>query len=169
MTLVAAGCTSSNLQLVSYKDPYFPETYRVNLTSGAYRTDPGGDIHAAAEGSTAAEHGATREFLHVHVFWKPMPGKTPADSTTTDATIRYVVETESGVAVYSGTGFAFPKETFGGGLDLVIEASRLRLESQSGALGDLFGNSRLTGTLKTRHDPVAAANIIRAADRAAAR
>jgi hypothetical protein len=164
---VLAGCDKSTVQLVSYKDPYFPEHYRVELSECAYRVDPSGDIHAAGQASTQTESGSTTQYLYVHIFWTPKPGKTPADSTTADAVLRYVVSTDGGVAVYSGTGFAFPKPAFGGGLEIDIESGCLRLESHRGDLSDFLGDARVTGHLKARADPAEAAHLIRQAEQLA--
>jgi hypothetical protein len=159
-----AGCQTSTVQLVSYKDPYFPEKVHVSLSGGAYWTDASGDIHAAGRGTHESKDGTTTHYLCVHMFWNPKPGKTHAEQSMTDATLRYCVATDHGVVVYTGTGFVFPKKALGGGLEITIESAQLRLESRSGDLPDLFGNTRLNGTLLARSDPEAAANLIRDAE-----
>lgn len=160
----AVGCQTSAVQLVSYKDPYFPEKVRVALSDGAYWTDASGDIHAAGRGVHETKDGATTHYLCVHMFWNPKPGKTHVERSMTDATLRYCVATDSGVVVYTGTGFVFPKKTLAGGLELKIESAQLRLESRNGDLPDLFGNTRLHGALLVRSDPETAANLIRDAE-----
>ena len=161
---VGSGCATSTVQLVSYKDPYFPERVHISLSDGAYWTDASGDIHAAARGTTQTQQGTATHYLCIHRFWNPKPGKTHVEESMTDATLRYCVSTENGVVVYTGTGFVFPKQRFGGGLELNIESARLRLESRSGDLPDIFGNTRLTGTLVARNDPDAAADLLREAE-----
>lgn len=165
----AAGCHSSSFQIVSYKDPYFPEHYRTALTDCVYRTDPSGDVHAVGRATRATEQGTTRQYLYIHMFWQPKPGKTPAEQSATDATFRYVVTTNTGATTYAGTGFVFPQQRAGGHLEIAIESARLHLESQRGEVGDVLGDSRLTGTLIARRDPPAAANLIREAELSAAR
>ena len=161
---LSAGCATSTVLLVSYKDPYFPERIHIALSDGACWTDASGDIHAAARGTTQTAQGTATHYLCIHRFWSPKPGKTHAEESMTDATLRYCVSTENGVLVYTGTGFVFPKKRLTGGLEINIESARLRLESRSGDLPDIFGNSRLTGTLLARDDPDAAADLIRQAE-----
>ncbi len=168
LATLVCGCGGSLVRLVSYRDPYFPEHYHVNLASCAYRTEPGGGIQAVGRGIQQTKQGTTTQYICIHIFWKPIPGKTPADSTMTDAILRYVVSNGDGVAVYIGTGFAYPQPALGGGMDIALESGRLRLQSRSG-MEDLFGNTQITGQLKARDDSAAAATLIREAELLAAR
>ena len=166
------GCRGpvSTVQFVSYKDAYFPETYRVVLPGCAYWIDAGHDIHVVgrADRPDSDGKGPVRQYLHVCIYWKPHPGKTHADSSTSDALLRYVVAGDNGVAVYTGTGFAFPKEQRGGRLEVDIESARLRLESLSGDLPDVLGDAHVTGKLIVDKDPGKAAQLIRESELLAA-
>jgi hypothetical protein len=166
--LLPSGCIRSGLQLTSYKDPYFPDTYHVALAECAYRADAGGRLHVIGRGTHQTEQGATTQYLCIDVFWQPKPGKTPADPTTTDALLRYVIANNAGVTVYTGTGFAYP-ETNRNGMTLALESGRLRLQSHSGDLGDVLGDAQITGQLQARNDPAAAATLSREAELLAAR
>jgi hypothetical protein len=166
-TLLAAGSLGchgpvSNLQLVSYKDPYFPERSGVRLVGCAYRIDAGRDLVVAGRSDThELEHvGPVTEYLQVRVFWKPHPGRTYADSTQCDALLRFVVASRAGTAVYTGTAFAYPEQKLGA-LNVALETARLRLESTSGDMPDLYGESRLLGTLVTEPQPASAAAVTR--------
>lgn len=156
------GCAarSSTLRLESFKDPYFPEDVRVELSDCAYRVDSGGDIHVTGR----AGRGAVQEFLHVQIYWRPHPGKTPAESTMLDALLQYVVASDQGAAVYSGTGFAYPRRPGSDGeLQVDIEAARLELATRGGDLPDVLGPTRVTGTLHARHAPGQAVALVREA------
>jgi len=168
LAALAGGCASSHVRLVSYRDPYFPENYHVKLADCAYRNAPGGGIQAVGRGVQQTDQGTTTQYISVHIFWKPIPGKTPADASMIDAILRYVVSSGDGVAVYTGTGFAYPKPARGGGLDIALESGRLRLKSNSN-MDDLLGNSQITGQLQARNDPAAAATLLREAELLAAR
>jgi hypothetical protein len=169
LAMLAGGCGGgSMLRLVSYRDPYFPEHYHLNLANCAYRAEPGGDIEAVGRAIQQTDQGTTTQYICIHIFWKPIPGKTFADSTMNDAVLRYVVSSGTGVAVYTGTGFAYPQPALGGGLDIALESGRLRLQSRSG-MEDLFGDTEITGRLKARDDPAAAVTLIREAELLAAR
>lgn len=171
---VQAGCglSTSTLELKSYRDPYFPEHYQVEFADCVYRVAPGGDIHVVGhtERSEAdAPADPLTQSLHVHIYWQPHPGKTHAESSTSDAVLRYVVATDSGVAVYSGTGFAYPKSRRDGRIEVRIESARLRLESQSGDVPDVLGDTRVTGRLIATNDPAQAAALVRESELLAAR
>ena len=154
----ASGCgrPSATIELVSYKDPYFPEVYTVEFSECAYQVDAGGDYHFVGRTTREPEDGASgpiTQLLYVHVFWKPRPGKTFTDKTNNDATIRYAIITDSGVAVYAGTGFVYPKrKRFGSDVVARLERARLRLESLVGQAPELLGDARLTGKLVANQD-----------------
>ena len=172
--LAAAGChrSGSKADFVSLKDPYFPEHYDVNFDRCVYRTDPGGDLRVVAcreEPAAEPDTPAVTQYLFVQVYWSPHPGKTPADTTGSNALLRYVVARGDGVAVYAGTGFAYPKGGEGKPLQLDVEWARLRLETVSGEVPDLLGDARLTARLMAREDPGHAAAWVRAMDRCALR
>jgi hypothetical protein len=160
--VLQAGCglKPSAVQLVSYKDAYFPESCRVEISDCTYRIDAGNDVQVTSR-AWRAGGGAATQYLHIHVYWKPHPGKTFADSTTTDALLRYVVASEEGVAVYSGTGFAFLRQRFGGRLQVDLESARLHLTSRTGDVPDTLGETRDSGTLLARQDAAATAALVR--------
>jgi hypothetical protein len=137
----------------------------------AYWIDAGRDIHIAgrAECKEKDDRAPVTQYLHVQVYWHPYPGRTYADPTATDALIRYVVATGNGVAVYSGTGFAFPQQKLGGELEVVVESGRLQLELRTGDAPDLLGETRLTAVLRARKDAGAAVKLIRTTQLVAAR
>jgi len=156
--IVMSGCTraSASLEITSYKDPYFPETYQVELADCAYYVDPGGDYHIAGYAShTPADGGGgtIEQLMHLHLFWKPWPGKTFDNPTTVDATLRYAIVTGQGAAVYCGTGFVYPrKRRMSDDLIVQIEAARLRLEAQLGDPPELLGDARVVGELVAEHN-----------------
>ena len=162
-----AGChrSASQIELTSYKDPYFPEPFHVSFDDCTYRIDAGGDIDIAAEATTATpdQAGSITQLLHVHVFWQPRPGVTFANKNTSDATIRYIVVTPRGMASYRGTGFVLPKWKRHK-LHASIESANLRLEAQRGDVSELFGDARLQGRLNPRQDEHATVERMRALD-----
>ncbi|MFH1746558.1 MAG: hypothetical protein ABIG44_05870 [Planctomycetota bacterium] len=151
------GCArpKCEIELLSYKDPYFPEPYRVTFDTCVFRRDAGGDFHIAGLVTSSVEdqESATiTQYLCVHVFWKPYPGRTFANSTTNDATIRYVIVTADGMAAYAGTGFILPKLRRDKLLTATIENANLKLVAQTGNPAEILGDARLTGTLQARRD-----------------
>lgn len=164
-----AGCAQGSVRFVSYKDPFFPEPYNVTFSDCAYWTDASGDIQAVGRATQETDGGTVTQYLDVRLFWRPKPGKTFTNSTSTDATLRYTVVSAQSTATYVGTGFAFPKQKLGGVMELSIESGRLRLAAHTGEGPDLLGDTRVAGTLRAHPDAGAAANMIRDARLLAAR
>lgn len=165
---VLAGCRqpSVGLELVSYKDPYSPETYVLALDECAYYVDPGGDYHLLGRASEDDGDGDSADhLLHVHLFWKPRPGKTFDNETSIDATIRYAIVTSNGASVYAGTGFVYPKKRrMGDQITAEIEVARLRLVSQTGDVPEILGDSRVSGTLAAENNAGLAIDLLREID-----
>ncbi len=158
------GCASeSRLRLTSYKDPYFPETYTAEFREAGFRTLPTGDVLLSAyAGTAAADSGAVRQWLCVHAFWRPQPGKTFAHPTSTNATIRYVVASEAGVASYEGTGFIYPvPRSADADWRATLETAALQLVETRGDPPDLFGDARLIGKIHATPNATRAVDLER--------
>lgn len=172
IAVIAFGCHSpSSFRVTSYKDPYFPETYAVQFSPAAYRVGPDGDVHIAGKSATASrDRGDIRQWIYVHGFWRPRPGKTFANSTATDCTLRYVIASPGGTAVYEGTGFIYPlKPTNGQALVARMESASLRLVRKIGEPSEILGDSRLVGDFQAAPDAAQAVDLQREAEIRAAR
>lgn len=172
LSFSATGCQrpTAHVEIKSYKDPYFPEIYDIDFDHCAFRHADSGDVHLAAvlHDAKASRDGEwISQYLHVHVYWKPRPGRTFANSTTCNATYRYIVASEDGVAVYDGTGFAFPKERRDGCLAVEIESGRLRLESQIGDVPDFLGHAWIEGRFVAGRNEAEVARLVREMERLA--
>ena len=95
-----AGCATreSWLQITSYRDPYFPESFRVVFDQAAYRVDPGGDhqIVARSTRSDAAAAGRSSSFC-MCTSSETRPGKTHDDASGVDAHAVVVASTPARV------------------------------------------------------------------------
>lgn len=168
---LSGGCMrrESALNFVSFRDPHFPESYRVVFDVCVYRLEPAGDYQIAARSSRspASGGGPIVQMLHIHVFWKPRPGRTFDDPTAVDAALRYVVSSEAGTSIYRGTGFVYPRrERFGGGLVAEVESGRLLLEARHGEPPEVLGDARLSGRLYPLESDAQTIGLIREVDRA---
>jgi hypothetical protein len=164
---LCGGCAKSGgkLQAVSFADPYFPEPSTIELVDCAYRVDHGGDIHLAGHTTTSGSAGAVEGWLHVHIYWKPKPGKTPDDPTAADALVRYLVLGPAGLRLYTGSAFVYPeRDRFDGKLTAKIEAARLQSVHESGDAPPSLGDTRLSGVLKARSDDGATLDVARQID-----
>jgi len=95
----------------------------------------------------------TAQIIKIDVFWRPLPGTTYAESTQTNAAIRYVLRTGKEAISYEGAGFVyFELSRDGKSLEGKIESSTLRPMRQSAEDLDIFGPCRLTGTFTATID-----------------
>jgi hypothetical protein len=168
LLLLAGGCArtplGSDLRLVSYKDPLFPETYRVSFTDCTYRQCPRGDYQIVARSTHGLKGaaGPVTQYVCLDVYWKPHPGKTFSNRTGTDATLRYVIVSDTGVSAYTGSGFVFPSQRkFPAALIAQLETGRLRPGAQTGHPPEILGEARITGDLVAKNDPHRAVDLLR--------
>lgn len=166
--LVGCQSNTTQLELVSYKDPYFPETFAVKLDTCVFRQAPGGDLHVAAHVERPLEPtdaeptpSMVAQYLHIHMFWRPRPGRTHANETTTDAVIEYAIVNNDGLALYRGAGFVYPRKQKNGRLVLDVEDARLKLDRRVGTLPEVLGDARLTGTIVAYEDTNATVDLMR--------
>jgi hypothetical protein len=164
--IAACNAPGSEVTLVSYKDPYFPEPLNLALNECVYRYDADGDAHIVGRSDTppGSTGGQVTQILHVQIYWRPHPGKSHVERSTTNALLRYTLGTETGVAEYFGTGFAYPKEKRDERLVVELESAYLRLESLEGQVADLLGDMRVSGKLIATHTPARAAELLRVAE-----
>ncbi|MBI5864518.1 MAG: hypothetical protein HZB38_08425 [Planctomycetes bacterium] len=162
------GCKSAErLDAVSFVDPYFPEPISLAIDRCAYRKDRSNDIHIAGEGMAELPNGAVAQWIDLHLYWRPKPGKTHDDPTTADAVIRLLVDAPDGPQLYAGSAFVYmDKPLFGGGKLLAkIESARLRPVRESDGGAGRLGDATLQGKLTVRDDPAAALEINREFER----
>lgn len=160
---VLQGCAPahSRVEVVSYRDPYFPETFVMRPTTCTYRTDTGGDVHILASAQHNDAEQVRNEYLHVRIYWQPRLGTTWADSSTSNALLEYAVAEADGLAIYRGTGFVFAEQLRDGRIEANIESARLQLDRTQGNLPDFLGAAALSGHLLAKHDDYAAAQTLR--------
>ena len=88
-------------------------------------------------------------FLHVEVLWRPRPGKTPIEPSSTNLSIRFVVVSKGEVGVYVGGGFGFIRagRAGDGEIEVDITGSSISLVDKTPGFVDLLSPAEMTGTL----------------------
>jgi hypothetical protein len=168
--LSLGGCKRpiGELELTAYKDPVSPQTFDVKLWEGAYYVEPGGDYHIVGRSvhqpAGGAGTGEITQLVHIHMFWRPRPGKTFANSSMIDAVLRYAIVTDQGAALYDGTACVFVKKTYGGKLKITLEGGRLQLSAQDGTAPEILGAARVEGELTAGPDSSLALQLRREID-----
>jgi hypothetical protein len=88
----------------------------------------------------------TSQLLKIELLWKPIPGKTYAESSQTNATIIYCLVNGDNAISYEGAGFVFFKLSRDGKeLEGRIESASLRPTRFQRDPVDLFGPCRISG------------------------
>lgn len=88
-------------------------------------------------------------FLHIEILWRPRPGRTPIEASSTNLSIRFVVVSHGEVGVYVGGGFAW----ISGGkpadeeLELEITGASVSLVDKTPGFVDLLSPATLVGEL----------------------
>lgn len=88
-------------------------------------------------------------FLHIEILWRPRPGRTPIEASSTNLSIRFVVVSHGEVGVYVGGGFAWitggkPADTE---LELDITGASISLVDKTTGFVDLLSPATLVGEL----------------------
>jgi len=144
MELVAEGHVPARLR-ADYSEAYFFEG--PTHTSIYLSEIPFAEL---AKGATASPP-LTGQVLHIEILWIPKAGRTPLESTATNATIRQIVLVENEIGIYGGAGFVWPHSAPGSrnARMTVRDASMALLESSDGFV-DRFTPANLRGTFTAR-------------------
>jgi hypothetical protein len=183
ISALATGCrkTETRFDILSFKDPGAPEklTERFDAGSFAVNARDNWDIvfeipptrqaidapsaPAVDPTSAPADDGSQElatddiwvsQLLHISMFWRPRPGTTLAESTQTNATLRYALITGGSAIVYEGAGFVFFKQsrdgqTLHGKLESSTVAPAARFVDDR---ADLLGRCQIQGTFTAHRD-----------------
>jgi len=159
VALALAGCGGARGgKLAVYSD--LDDTVRLSgdFDIGVYRFDNENNIDLLLiEGSVEQPTQA----VHLSMYWNPVPGATPIDERSTNATVRYMIFTEGGVGVYGGAGFIFPFADPGGrALSADLRNTALRLLDASDGFYDRLGPAIATGEFTVNRDDLRARQIL---------
>ena len=94
--------------------------------------------------------------IHIHLFIRPKPGKTPIEPTASSATVQAVVLSRGEVGLYGGGGFMLPSgtpgdDTLGGS----IRGGSVKLLSATPGFADRLGAASLTAGVSAPRDDAA--------------
>ena len=163
-----AGCSLVGLRSPSGKarvvgvetgarlNPSFPTrayTHADADTADIYLTD------LSAEALTAllenpGDPAVSGQLVHVHMFVRPKPGRTPIEPTAISATVRHVIVAGGQVGLYTGAGFMFPSGSPGDGVfGGSITRADLRLQRATPGFTDRLGPAEMTISFAARKDP----------------
>lgn len=161
ITIALTGCgTYANLHLES---PLSGATLSPKLTTIAYTFSDENtvDIYLSdlSEDQLAvpfddnASGWPTGQMMHIHMFIRPSPGKTPIEPQSSNCSIRHLILAPGATGLYGGGGFLLPSSsaksgTFGGS----ITAGTLRLQASSPNFNDALGPTGLRASFKVKEN-----------------
>jgi len=165
-----AGCgTYANITLES---PLSGATLLPRLTTAAYTFSDENTVDIYLSDLSPAQLGVpfddsasgwpTGQMMHIHMFIRPSPGKTPIEPQSSNCTIRHMILAPGATGLYGGGGFLLPSSsatsgTFGGS----ISAGTLRLQAASDNFNDALGPTALRASFKVKENRELAATMSR--------
>lgn len=96
------------------------------------------------------------QMIHIRVFVRPLPGKTPVDPAACNAGVRHAVLAFGAVGLYGGGGFVDPGEVGGAVFKATVWRAAVRLNRAGGGFVDALGPSVLSGRMSASLDERAA-------------
>lgn len=110
------------------------------------------------------------QIVHIHMFIRPSPGKTPIEPQASNCSIRHLILAPGATGLYGGGGFLLPSGsassgTFGGS----ISAGTLRLQAASPHFHDAIGPSGVRASFKVKENRELALTMARRLEEATPR
>jgi len=110
------------------------------------------------------------QIVHIHMFIRPSPGKTPIEPQASNCSIRHLILAPGATGLYGGGGFLLPSGsassgTFGGS----ISAGTLRLQAASPSFNDALGPTGVRASFKVKENRELALTIARRLEEATPR
>ncbi len=106
---------------------------------------------------------APSQAMAIRMLWQPRAGRTPIDPSATNATVHYVIMSDTGqMGVYGGAGYLFTHSTPGSAtFSAGLWQANLSLSDQSEGFSDLLGQAIIQGSFTARRDDMATTQALR--------
>lgn len=164
------GCgTRASVTLTS---PMTGASLRPNLVTRVYTAQDENtvdvyltDLTPEQLGAPFSEDPGTRpvgQIVHIHMFIRPSPGKTPIEPQASNCSIRHLILAPGATGLYGGGGFLLPSGsaasgTFGGS----ISAGTLRLQASTPTFHDALGPTEVRASFRIKESRELALTIAR--------
>ncbi|MDP7006216.1 MAG: hypothetical protein QF718_08420 [Phycisphaerales bacterium] len=89
------------------------------------------------------------QIIHLQLLWKPVAGKTPLSSSSTNLAIKHIIVSGGSVGVYTGGGFCIPNGSPKKGMSLYIEEATIALNEHNSSFVDLLTPATMTGRVSS--------------------
>lgn len=157
--LVAGGCTPgprNSLRVVNYSPSGEREELREAFDDAWYTLDEAGNadiVLVSSQPDPAVPRGTIQQALHIRTVWRSVPGRTTAETTQVNGTIRYRITSSEGSQSYEGAGsLFFHQATWSDRLIGEVEFATLH-PLPGASTTPLFHRAEVTVQFAARHDP----------------
>lgn len=128
-----------------------------SLITRAYTYEDENTVHIYLSDLTPSELSdpeAIGQIVHIHMFIRPNPGRTPIEPDALNASIRHaILAPEGATGIYAGGGFLLPKSRArSGSFEGTIARGTLRLEAATPNFTDALGPASLRARFDVPND-----------------
>jgi hypothetical protein len=165
------GCAPdlSTFQITDHRPGEPAEEYREEFDEGYYDLSPDGNVDVVLRrvSSSTVERGRRiTQIIHLRTFWRSIPGRTVANETQLNGTVRYMIRLGRSAAMFEGAGSLFFSESdsenmIEGSLDHALLSPTRRLASAP----EVFQHAELRGRFRAEHNPRFVTRIIHEMER----
>ena len=173
--LLTAGCAPqpSTFRITDHRQGAQATRYRETFEEAYYDLKPEGNIDVVLRrvSPNSSEPGRTiTQVIHLRSFWRSIPGRTTAEATQINGTVRYLIRTAHGAVIFEGTGSVFFQESAAEGeITGSLEYALLSPTHRPGTAPGLFENAELTGEFHAVRNPRQVVRLVNEMERAACR
>lgn len=157
-SLMIIGCQTPArmIEVMDYPTGAEPLAYHQEFDTCIYRKSPDGSLDVIAQrlpkaGDTPAA--TASQTLQLHVFFDPIPSRSPSDPTMTNALVNYLVVGDGATCSFDGGGFvSWKQDQFGDEITIYLERAALQPQRVLDDSTPIFERPRVTGKLTATRD-----------------
>lgn len=161
-----SGCQprSTRIRIQDFLHSEGPRSLYQEFDEAYYQLDAAGSLQLVLRRQVPSQAIPTEnitQVILVKTFWRPIPGRTYAESTMINAKLTYLIQSGRACRAYQGNGFvSFTEHRKGQTLSGRIESANLKPTGEMGHPPHPFGKAQLEGTFRAILKPRRATAIL---------
>lgn len=162
---IVLGCASplTTIRVTDFPASGEPRRFHESFPEAYYDVDGIGNLELVLRRTTKAQDergGSITQVIHLRAFWRPVPGKDPADESQINSVVTYAVfDGTSGTAFEGGGAVYYVAAKDEDHLTGSVDRIRLRPVRRFGSGEVLFEKAEIAGPFHARRDPHRVAQI----------
>ena len=163
---LVSGCQprSTRIRIQDFLHPQAPRSLYQEFDEAYYQLDAAGSLQLVLRRQVPSEAIPTEnitQIILVKTYWRPIPGRTYAESTMINAKLTYLIQSGRACRAYQGNGFvSFTEDRKGQTLSGRIESANLKPTGEMGHPPHPFGKAQLEGTFRALRKPRRATAVL---------